>query len=75
MLLEMNLKTYKELSPESQEKVDCLYRIAIMIKKAKHPPLSTKEFDKLYDMPLREVHSKLHSARQFYQELMEIDRE
>lgn len=74
-LLDMNLEVYKELSPESQKKVDCLYRIAILIDKANHPPLTPDEFDLLYDMPVPAVYQKLQSARQFYSELANIDGE
>ena len=46
---------YLTLSPEAQAKVYAIYNIASMLHHNHVPPLTTKEFDKLYDKPVREL--------------------
>jgi hypothetical protein len=46
---------YLTLSPEAQEKVYAIYNIASILHHNHVPPLTTKEFDELYDRPVREL--------------------
>lgn len=46
---------YLKLSPESQAKVYALYHIASILQHNHVPPLTTQEFDELYDRPVREL--------------------
>lgn len=46
---------YLTLSPESQEKVYAIYNIASILQHNHVPPLTTIEFDELYDRPVREL--------------------
>lgn len=46
---------YLTLSPESQAKVYEIYNIASMLHHNHVPPLTTKEFDELYDKSVKDL--------------------
>lgn len=60
-----NEVVFLSLSKESQEKVECIYHIAHMLHIHRAPKLSTKEFDILYEKPLRELQAISGYMRRF----------
>ena len=50
-----NEVVFLTLSKENQEKVECIYHIAHMLHLHRAPRLTPKEFDILYDKPVREL--------------------
>lgn len=46
---------YLSLSPESQDKVYELYNIASILHHNRVAPLTPKEFDELYDKPIKDL--------------------
>jgi hypothetical protein len=52
---EFNIRAFNTLTDESQQKVECIYNIAIMLKEMKAPPLNTVDFDFLYDKELDDL--------------------
>lgn len=52
---EFNEQVFNALPPVSQEKVECIYNIAVMLKEMKAPPLNTVDFDFLYDKELDDL--------------------
>ena len=43
------------LTKENQEKVECIYSIAMVLHTHHAPNLTAQEFDELYDKPLNEL--------------------
>jgi hypothetical protein len=55
MTTEFNEKVFRALSEKNQEKVEHIYNIADIIRTLKHPPLSVKDFDYLYELEIPEL--------------------
>lgn len=55
-----NEVVFLSLSKDNQEKVECIYHIALNLNLHRASPISPEEFDALYDKPLPEL--KLISA-------------
>ena len=66
---------FLQLSSESQGKVECIYHIAVILKLAKVPPLTAKDFDHLYDKPLDELDSIVGQVRMNMQIMQGIEEE
>jgi len=54
---DVNQEVFLSLSEENQEKVECIYYIALVLKSNKMPPLNTRDFDRLYDHTVDELRS------------------
>lgn len=61
---------FLSLSPESQVKVMCIYHINLTFLENSLAPINVKDFDNLYDKPVREleelsgaVRARFHRAR------------
>ena len=50
-----NEVVFLSLSKENQEKVECIYHIALNLHLHKARPITPDEFDALYDKPLPEL--------------------
>jgi hypothetical protein len=51
----MNVQAFGLLSPENQDKVLEIYRIALILKENHQQPLTVKDFDRHYDSSLSDL--------------------
>ena len=52
---DFNESAYLSLNDENKERVEHIYYIAAQLKHISSAPLEPKDFDRLYDMPLRDL--------------------
>lgn len=50
-----NEAAFLSLSKENQDRVECIYHIAYMLRTHEAPRLTPAEFDALYEKPVREL--------------------